>query len=196
MKKVILIMALVLAFTIPAFADSGTLSTPQTLQPLDAVSLDWDFNLGTNSNMVTGRHRWKAADGTVIFLPQSGRNGWISWQLRNYQRDSVPDYNNSDCTAAGVPDACCAGVHPDAGNTCDDLVDVQNGDCTAAGLVGTQAVSCCTDEDIGVCRGWSDTALFNCGASACDDYIIGVGLRTLIINQWKKVYCPGCTITF
>ena len=190
-----LIFMLIALFAVPfiSIADTGTLDSPLTLQPQDAVTIEWDFNLGTFENRVTGRHRWKAADGTVIYLPESDHRGWIQWTLRNYQRDSVPDYSNGECTASGVPDACCTG---EGTGTCDDLVDVQNGDCTADGLVGTQAVSCCTAEDVGVCRGWSDTALFSCGSSACDNYIIGVGLRTLIMNQWKKLYAPNSTITF
>ena len=189
MKKIILALSFLLAFSFQAFADSGTLSAPYQLQPTEAVSLDWDFNLGTSLNAVTGQHRWKDADGRIIFLPESGRGGWIRWSLRNYQIDSVPDVSNSDCTEAGVPNACCTGVGE---GTCDDLVAMQNSACVDAG----DPLPCCTSLNTGVCRGWSDTALFDCGESACDNYIIGVGLRTLIINQWKKVYCPGCNITF
>ena len=178
-----------MAFSFQAFADNGTLGSPLQLQPTEAISLDWDFSLGTSQNAITGKHRWKAAEGRIINLPNSGGGGWIHWVLKNYQMDSVPATSNDDCTDVDTPEDCCTGLGT---GTCDDLVNVQNGDCVAEG----DPSSCCVDVDIGVCRAWSDTALFNCGASACDGYILGVGLRTLIINQWKKVFCPGCTITF
>jgi len=174
-------------------ADTGTLSVAKQLQPLEATHFDWEFNLGTEVNQIRGKHRWRASDDNIIHLPGADHRGWIKWTLRNYQRDSEPDYTNDDCTASGVPDACCTGVGE---GTCDDLVNVQNGDCTADGLVGTQSASCCTAEDVGVCRAWSDTVMFNCGTSACDNMVVGPGLRTLIKNQWKRKYCVGCTITF
>ena len=181
MKQIILVLSFVLAFSFQAFADNGTLGSPLQVQPTEAISLDWDFNLGTSQNAVTGRHRWKAAGGRIINLPESGKGGWIRWSLKNYQVDPIPAVNNSDCTATGVPDVCCADADPDPGNTCDDLVAMPNSACVAEG----DPVSCCQDEDVGVCQGWSDTALFDCGPSACDDYIIGVGLRALIMQQWK-----------
>ena len=191
MKKIILVLVLVFIMAIPflGFSDTGTLSTPYSIQPTEAASIDWDFNLGTNANMVTGRHRWKAADGSVIYLPNSARNGWISWTLKNYQIDSIPETSNRDCTGFETPAACCIDVNI---GSCDDMEYIENTDCIAAG----DPSPCCTNENTGVCTGWSDTALFDCGSSACDDYILGVGLRTLIMIQWKRVYCLDCTITF
>ena len=190
MKKLAAILTvLILMWGGIALADSGSLSTPRDVQPTQATSIDWEFNLGTRSNAVTGRHRWKASDGTVIYLPGSSRGGWINWSLRNWTIDSVPGVDNSDCVGVDDPDDCCTGV---GAGTCDDYVPMLNDDCTAAG----EPSPCCTGLDAGVCEGWSDTALFDCGSSACDGYILGVGLRTLILNQWKKVYCPGCNITF
>ena len=192
MKKIILALSFLLVFSFQAFADSGTLSAPYQLQPTEAVYVDWDFNLGTASNAVSGKHRWKDANGVIISLPESRQGGWIYWTLKNHKIDPIPAVDNQDCVGADDPNACCAGAHPNPGNTCDDLVDMPNSACNDI----ADPAPCCTGLDQGVCEAWDDTALFDCGASACDDYIIGVGLRTLILNQWKKIYCPGCTITF
>ena len=189
MKKIILILAIFLAMAIPSFAYTGTLSTPQTLQLSDAVSLDWEFSLGSSNNAITGRHRWRDENNAVMYMPNSGVGGWIRWTLRNYTIDSVPDVTNTDCTGSGVPDACCTDIGV---GTCDDMIGMVNSACEDVG----DPKSCCTGLDEGVCQGWSDTIMFDCGTSACDGYVIGIGLRTLIINQWKKVFCPGCTITF
>ena len=192
MNKIAIVISMMLLFSMPVLAETGTLGTPLTLQPLDAYSVDIEFYLGTTTDAVRGKHRWRAADNSIIYLPESRTNGWITWTLRNHTHDSVPGVSNLDCTGPATPDACCADAHPNAGNTCDDAEPSLNADCEALG----DPYGCCTQENVGVCEAWSDTALFSCGTTACDGYIIGVGLRTLIINQWKKLYAPGVNITF
>ena len=64
--------------------------------------------------------------------------------------------------------------------------DISNDDCTAEG----EPYGCCTALDEGVCDCWSDVFLFQIRSQDVGTSI-GVGLRQLLFQQWKKVYLTG-----
>jgi hypothetical protein len=186
--KTLISFVLILLFAVGSATAGMLLGTPVVLTPIESDKIQWEFKLNSVENKIEGRHRWKDSDGRVIFLRDSGRNGWINWTLENHQVDPNP-VENSDCIAAGNPDPCCTDVKE---GSCDGLVNMPNSACNGPG----DPVGCCTDLDKGVCQAWKDIVLFDCGVGNCDGYKIGQALRHLVVQEWKKIYCPDCNVSF
>lgn len=192
MKKLALISVFLFVTCFGAWGDSGTFDTPLSLQPDEATGFDYHWRIGENSDQVTGVHRWRASDGSIIFTRESRGGGWIDWTLRDHQYDTIPSVSNGDCTAPGVPNACCDGPFPDPDNACDVMAPALNSSCTNVGT----PYPCCTANGQGVCQAWSQTFMYQCTTTSCDNKVIGEEMRNAIFNQWKKQYAPGKNITF
>lgn len=116
MKKIVLY---ILAFFIMAgvsLADEVTLNSTETIDTPIAAKIYWyvDYINVTDKTMKI-KYRWLTSDGVSIRDKDSSNSSHI-WTCVDTP-DKYPDWNNVDCTAAGVPFSCCTG--PQAG-TCND----------------------------------------------------------------------------
>ena len=116
MRIVLLAVSMLYLYSIGAYADSVTLTTPETLATPQATKLDWYIDLiDAREKMLVVKYRWRDATGTIIKRAALGQT-WESWACRDLE---VPGENVA-CTGAGTPTPCCTGVGT---GTCDDMLD-------------------------------------------------------------------------
>jgi len=181
MKKVLgLLLVLVFAASI-AIADTVTLTSPEDLTPPTSQKLYWEITtISASAEVCMIRFAWLDAGDNRIPLGGS-REGWKVFACRNHYTDGNPAENNLDCLDVADPYPCCTGLRA---GTCDDLVLANNADCVAKG----DPYECCTAAAVGICTCFDDT--FKKSVTNWSG-IVGVGLRGLLFDQWKKVYLTG-----
>jgi hypothetical protein len=159
MKRFLLVL-FVLFIPICLHADDIVLDSTENLAVPTATSIsEWEITkINAAKKEMIVKYRWRDGTGKLIRL---NRDGWLYWYCQDRWNDTNP-VNNDECTAAGVPDACCTGVGT---GTCDDLV---------------QTDSCFTD-----------VFMYEINCPQDNGTKIGVGLRTLIWNQMKADILTG-----
>jgi hypothetical protein len=161
MKKLFIILLTTFLLGSFVYADSITLTQEETISvPTTQKIGGWYIDyISAAEKTMTIKYFWQDAQGEAIY-PKGSRTIWQSWDCKDRSADLNP-VNNVQCTAAGVPDACCTGVGV---GTCDDLTIMD---------------SC-----------FSDVFLFEIRPQDAGT-TIGLGLRTLTWNEMKKDILTG-----
>jgi hypothetical protein len=146
MKKLFIILLTTFLLGSFVYADSITLTQEETISvPTTQKIGGWYIDyISAAEKTMTIKYFWQDTQGEAI-----------------YPKGSLNPVNNVECTAAGVPDACCTGVGV---GTCDDLTIMD---------------SC-----------FSDVFLFEIRPQDAGT-TIGLGLRTLIWNEMKQDILTG-----
>jgi hypothetical protein len=161
MKKLILALLMVLAFTSMGYSQVLTLNSSETLAVPTATKLDLRIiSIDITSQRLTVTYRFLTADNSPIQVVGGGGNYDRTWVCQNI--DAVPAFNPATCTGIGTPNKCCTGVGTGTG-------------CFA----GTPAVTCFTDTFSFVMR-TQDVGT-----------MIGKGLRALIWSKMRSDVLTG-----